>query len=349
MRKRSRWTCLPLTAVAAFAWLTAGAQAQTAPASCGGKLRPMTVGVSVIPPLVVHTTPYVAKELGIFAKHCLDVNILAFEGGSSATAMAAVSQGRAVASLGHVAIGRGMKAKQFWGLAPRLPQVYIVSETVKTPADLKGKRLSAAGGGVGGFNWTMGREVLTRNGMTEADVQFIPGALSGLVPGVITGQLDAFAGHPEDFYLVREKRPGARALVAFAELLPDWVYNMYGASDEFIARNRDLLVDFTAAMTETNRTIFREKDKVIPIMVKATEKPQAAVELSWEQQTRDCVWSVNSGLDKQRMQWSIENSIRNGDLEEAKKPTYEQVVDESIARDALAKLGGPVKIGNCTL
>ena len=36
----------------------------------------------------------------------------------------------------------------------------MVSESVKSAADLKGKRLSAAGGGVGSFNWRMGREML---------------------------------------------------------------------------------------------------------------------------------------------------------------------------------------------
>ena len=46
--------------------------------------------------------------------------------------------------------------QQIWGLAPRMPQAYMVPADVKTAADLKGKRLSATGGGVGGFNWRMG-------------------------------------------------------------------------------------------------------------------------------------------------------------------------------------------------
>jgi len=39
-----------------------------------------------------------------------------------------------------------------------MPQAYVVAPEIKTAADLKGKRLSAAGGGVGSFNWIMGRE-----------------------------------------------------------------------------------------------------------------------------------------------------------------------------------------------
>ena len=48
-------------------------------------MRKINIGVSVAPPNVVHTSPYVAKELGFFAKRCIDANIIQFEGGQSAT------------------------------------------------------------------------------------------------------------------------------------------------------------------------------------------------------------------------------------------------------------------------
>ncbi len=35
-------------------------------------MRKINIGVSVAPPNVVHTSPYVAKELGYFAKRCID-------------------------------------------------------------------------------------------------------------------------------------------------------------------------------------------------------------------------------------------------------------------------------------
>jgi hypothetical protein len=61
------------------------------------------------------------------------------------------------------------------------------------------------------------------------------------------------------------------------------------------------------------------------------------------------VWTVNTGFDKARAEWSIENSVRNGDVEEAKKPTFEQLADLSISADALKKVGGPIEIGKCKL
>jgi len=136
--------------------LLSSASAQNCPA-----LRKINIGVAVAPPNVVHTAPYVAKALGLFAKHCIDATIIQFDGGAAGTSVTAVAQGSAISNLPDVAIARGLKGKQIWGLAPRPPQGYVVPAEVKTAADLKGKRLSAAGG-VGGFNWLMGARCCAR-------------------------------------------------------------------------------------------------------------------------------------------------------------------------------------------
>ena len=103
--------------------------------------------------------------------------------------------------------------------------------------------------------------------------------------------------------------------------MPLYMFNAYGASTDWIARDRPLLRDTVAAMIEANRTIYRDKDKVVPIMVEATKKPKEAVEYAWEIETKNCVWSVNTGFDPERTQWSIDNSVANGDIEADKKPT----------------------------
>ncbi len=58
------------------------AQADAAAAQSCPTMRKINIGVSVAPPNVVHTSPYVAKELGFFAKRCIDANIVQFEGGA---------------------------------------------------------------------------------------------------------------------------------------------------------------------------------------------------------------------------------------------------------------------------
>src|SRR6266487_3768906 len=108
-------------AVGLSAALLSPASAQNCPV-----LRKINIGVAVAPPNVVHTAPYVAKALGLFAKHCVDANIIQFDGGAAGTSVTAVAQGTAISNLPDVAIARGLKGKQIWGLAPRPPQAYVV-------------------------------------------------------------------------------------------------------------------------------------------------------------------------------------------------------------------------------
>ena len=312
-------------------------------------MRKINIGVSVAPPNVVHTSPYIANELGFFAKRCIEAKIIQFEGGQSATSIAAAIQGTAIVAVSDVAIGNGAKVQQFWGLAPRMPQAYMVAPDVKTAKDLKGKRLSATGGGVGGFNWRMGREVLKTAGLTVSDVQFIASATAGRLPGLVAGQIDAVALHPEDVFLAKKQKPTLNLLVQLVDLLPNYQFNSYGASLEWIARDRPLLRDTTAAMIEANRMAYRDKAKVIPIIAKATEKPAEAVSYAIDVLTKNCVWSVNTGFDPARTQWSIENSVENNDIPKDKKPSVEQVANIALAKEAVEAAGGPTTIGECKL
>jgi NitT/TauT family transport system substrate-binding protein len=336
---------LALLPFAACALPASEALAQNAP-NCS-TMRKINIGVSVAPPNVVHTAPYIAKELGFFAKRCIDANIIQFEGGQSATSNTAAAQGSAIVSVSDVPIGRGMKVQQFWGLAPRMPQAYMVSPDLKTAKDLKGKRLSATGGGVGGFNWRVGREILKTAGLTVDDAQFIASATAGRLPGLVTGQIDGVALHPEDVYLAKKQKPALNILVQLADLMPNYMFNAYGAALDWIGRDRALLRDTAAAMIEANRTIYRDKDKVVPIIIKATEKPKEAVEYAIDVLTQHCVWSVNGGLDPRRTQWSIDNSAENGDIDKDKKPSVDQVANFALAKEAVEAAGGPVTIGNC--
>jgi ABC-type nitrate/sulfonate/bicarbonate transport system substrate-binding protein len=320
------------------------AQAQQ---NCPGGLRKINVGISVSPPNVVHTPPYVAKALGYFAKHCVDANIVEFNGGTVGTIVAAISQGNTIANLTDISIGRGLNAKQIWMFAPHPPQAYVVGPDIKTAKDLKGKRLSAAGGGVGGFNWLMGREVLKTAGLKVDDAQFIAGDTAGRLPGLVAGQVDAVVLHPEDVYLALKQRPGAHVLVQLGKLMPNFTFTAYGASDGFIARDPALLRDTVAAMIEAVRTMYRDPKRVIPIIMDATHKPRDAVQFAYDQITQNCVWAVNTGFNPASTLWTEQHDIDDGDIDATKHLSFDQIVDMKLAREALAEAGGPTTIGKC--
>jgi len=327
--------------------LAIGISAAVAQTSCTA-MRPINIGVAVSPPNVVHTSPYVAQALGLFAKHCIEANIIQFDGGGSPAAKAAAAQGTALVAVSDIAVGHGVKVQQIWGLAPRLPQAYVVTAGIKTAADLKGKKLSAAGGGVGSFNWLMGSEVLKSAGLKADDAEFISAATAARLTGLTAGQIDGVALHPEDVYLAQQQKTGLHVLVQLSDLLPEYMFNAYGASTDWIARDHALIVDALAAMIEANRAIYADEAKVVPIMMKATGKSKEAVEYAWQVETKRCVWSVNEGFSTKRTQWTIDNDVANGYIDAAKKPTPEQVVDMALASEAVAAAGGRVTIGSCT-
>ena len=93
--------------------------------------------------------------------------------------------------------------------------------------------------------------------------------------------------------------------------------------------------------------IYRDKQKVVPVMVKATEKPKEAVEYAIDVETRNCVWSVNEGFDRARTEWTVQNDVDQGDIDPARKPSFEQVVDLPMARGVVDAAGGRVTLGAC--
>ena len=314
-------------------------------------MRKINIGVAVAPPNVVHTAPYTAKALGLFEKRCIDANIVQFEGGQSAAANAAAAQGTAIISVSDVAVGRGAKVQQIWGLAPIMPQVYMVGPDIKTAADLKGKKLSATGGGVGGFNWRMGREILKSAGLKVEDANFISAATAGRLPGLIQGQIDGVALHPEDEYLATKQKPSLNVLARLGQVLPNYLFNAYGASTDWIARDRALLRDTVAAMVEANRAHYvgTDKDRILKVVMEATQKPQDAVEFAIKTLVDNCIWSVNTGFDKKRMEWHTAYSVETGDVEAARRPTPEQVSNYELAEEAVALAGGRKTFGKCAL
>jgi NitT/TauT family transport system substrate-binding protein len=333
--------------IGAVAFIIAAAVAAPAAAqTCSGPMRKINVGVPVAPPNVVHTAPFIAKALGFFARRCVDANIIQFDGGAAGTAVTAVGQGSAISNLPDTAIAQGLKARQIWGLAPRPPQAYVVSADIKTAADLKHKRLSAAGG-IGGFNWLVGRAALRAGGLTVDDAQFISQGTAGRLPGFVAGQIDAVALHPEDLHIVLQRKPGAHVLAMLSDLWPQYSFNAYGAADAMIAKDRDLLRDTIAAMIEANRTIYRDREKVIPIIMEATQKPGDAVAFSIDILTKNCILSVNTGFVRERTEWTHQNNIDIGDIPPEKKLTFDQIADHRLAEEAVASLGGPVTIDTC--
>ena len=64
--------------------------------------------------------------------------------------------------------------------------------------------------------------------------------------------------------------------------------------------------------------------------------------------TKNCVWSVNEGFDRERTEWTIRQQHRRSATSSPnKKLTFDQIVDIKLAKEAVEAAGGRVTISNC--
>jgi NitT/TauT family transport system substrate-binding protein len=109
------------------------------------KLQQLKLAFSTNTP---HNTPlWVAKDRKIFEKYGLDVQMLFVMGGSLATQMLAAGEiqisANAPAALFGLIAG-GQKLAMFLGLSNTSPFTLVTQPTIKTAADLRGKRIGTA-------------------------------------------------------------------------------------------------------------------------------------------------------------------------------------------------------------
>ena len=153
-----------LAVLAAAIMLPAAAQAQTK----------ITIGIPTSPPNIVHMPAIVAKELGLYKKAGLDVDIVSL--GDGVKVYRALLAGNIEFGLTPGAptiIGRsnGAAVKALSANLPKFEASMVVRSEIKTMADLKGKRIGIQE--PGGFADLLSRSVLRAAKIDPKEVNFV--------------------------------------------------------------------------------------------------------------------------------------------------------------------------------
>jgi hypothetical protein len=85
--------------------------------------------------------------------------------------------------------------------------------------------------------------------------------------------------------------------------------------------------------------MYKNKDKALDIAERHTKAPRWALEKAYEVFMEDKIWAVNAGLPTKTMEWTNDLNVKLGAYEKA-KPALSEVMDLSIAQEALKSLGG---------
>ncbi len=200
--------------------LTLGIVALLVAGGCGGNTPAAssapTVAASVAPtptptPIKIKSSygnvtpanlaPFMAKELGLFEKRGLDVELTLIDGGSPSAA-ALVSNQTQVGNFGGTEAMSGFVAgsdMQVIALfVPVTPWQFLAKSDYKTPADLRGKTVGVAS--VGGSAYVAATESLKRLGLDPAKDVTIQsfGSVANLTTAMLGGAAYAGPGHPPD-------------------------------------------------------------------------------------------------------------------------------------------------------
>ncbi|HEV8722883.1 MAG TPA: ABC transporter substrate-binding protein [Candidatus Binatia bacterium] len=302
--------------------------------------RTLVIGMPVTPPNLPHIGVYVAKELGYFDEQGINVELTAFESGLQSL-RGGVAGGLDIVGASSepiiTVISRGAKIRSIFSYAHRLTVVMAAQESIRRPADLRGKNLGIQD--VGAFREVMTRAVLHSAGLTPQDVNYVPVASAGYIASLISNKIDTAILHIDQAYMARTKKASLHPLVPLWEIMPNYWYGTFSANEELLRKEPDLLSRAVAAMIRAHRFIYRNKERTLELASKHTGYPKEVLSPAYDALAAAKVWPVNDGMPAEMVDVTINKLVEIGLLKENEKPKAEQVVDRGPANAALARLG----------
>lgn len=305
----------------------------------------LVIGMPTSPPNIVHMPVLIAQDLGLYKKHGITVKTVALDGGVKvyrAMLSGNVDIAMAPGALAIVGVAKGSPARILYVNTPKFEASMVARANVPTMADLKGKRIGIQQ--PGGFADINSRAVLRAAKIDPKEVNFVSIATED-VPALVADQIDTGILHVEQEIFAKSKVPSIHAIARMWELQPKTLYLTAAATDTTIKQKPSQLKAYIKANMEATRLMYTDKAKVMPILIKHTGYPAKIVEEAFDFMVKNCIWDANSGLGKERVEFTAGLMTKVGNFPEGKTPKYEDVVNASFANDALKDLGewkGPV-------
>jgi ABC-type nitrate/sulfonate/bicarbonate transport system substrate-binding protein len=223
------------------------------------KLTPINYGNIV---LTASTWPFlIAEQEGFFVKESIDFKRI-IGGNTTATTQALVGGSTDIAQMNLVnllgANSAGADLVVIAGDSTVPIYTLIVHPSIKSYADLKGKRLAVTGP-TDPLNYIFAR-MLAANGLTPADYELIglggaPQRLAAVQNGGVAG---ALVNQPSDFIALAS---GFNSLGLSTDYVDNFQYTITGARRDWAQKNRPLVVRFLRAYLKACEFFYDPKNK----------------------------------------------------------------------------------------
>ena len=327
--------------VAASPAASAAGTAAPARATCAAKK--VTIAVPVTPPNVVHLTPYVADSFGYFRDENLTVELVRFDGGVGslrASASGAIDLAGTSSEPVIDGIANGADVKIVYSYAPNVDVSFAVGPSIKTLADLKGKKLGVQE--PGGFADVMTRIILKKAGIDTKDVTFVQTTTAARVTQLATGNTDTAVLHIDQIRTVQKQNPQIQVLANMWEVLTDYQYAVYVVPTQVLKDDPATPECIIRALMRANRAMYdpANRQKIIDVGVKETKETADVVESTFDTLVKAKAWPQNEGVPAANINGTIASEKAFGKI--TKDLKFEDVTDLSIVKKVVQQLG-PVK------
>jgi len=309
-------------------------------AAAAAKCPPTNVkiAVPVTPPNVVHLPPFVAQELGYFTDENLKVELVRFEGGVGALrAMVAGGVNLAGTSTEPVitAVAQGVPVKIVNTYSPNISQVFAVRDTIKSAADLRGKKIGIQE--PGGFADALSRAYLQKSGIDAKDVQFVTTTTAARVQQLVAGGTDTAILHVDQVLAVKKTAPNIAVLANMWEVLTDYQYAVYAVpSAEAKSATTECML---RAIIRANRAMYDPslRARILDMAVRETKAERDVVEAAYKTLESGKAWPQNEGIPQKNVEGTVKSLL---DLKQIDRPiSFADAVDLALSAKIVAQLG----------
>lgn len=199
----------------------------------------------------LHSAMWVAEEKGLFRKHGIDAEVIVTgQGGTAGISALLANDIHMASSAGDVLVNaalRGGDTVMIAGVVNKGLQRLIAKPEIKTPADLKGKRVGVTR--IGAVSHSVLLMMLQRWKMTPNDIQVLQvGSSPAMLASLDKGGIEAAVVTIPSMFVAADR--GYRVLLDMADTDIYYLHTMIATTGNYIKSNRDRVSRFLKGYLE---------------------------------------------------------------------------------------------------
>lgn len=292
----------------------------------------------------IHGVLWAAYEQKLFRKYGLDIEYLALNSGRLGMQMMLSDDVQFLFSTGVTVVTTNLSGGNLAIIAGGLnffPNKLIVRPEIKRPADLKGKILAV--GGFGAANHTALLVSLEKLGVNAKDVTIIQVAgaatqMSALIKGVIHGLM---FNEPQASIAI--KKFAMQSLIDLSETKTPFPQNSFIVKRNYLEANRDKVINFMKAVTESIYLLKRDRPLAIRLIKKYIRVNDEEVGIGYDYYLAKHAEGILDLPDRRGLQFVIEDIAKNNPKAAGQTPESLRLLEPSVL-DEIKKSGFVEKV-----